>query len=216
MLIIKVWCLPHLEEAQLNQLHQSLVGAVVGIPKFGVKDEKGVVCLFPSDMMQYGLGEEVIVEVTGVKEMWSRPDTSSWDQLAARLGYAVREHIPNANIECFVYGFRPTNGYWSSGNSTSRTEIERIHDTIASLIKDAQLTASAKCYCEENNLDHKGACGHHNVLGALEHYKKEGAQLLEMTDGADFCSVADVYVDQIRKSHLLRKVHDALGWVIAD
>lgn len=216
MLVIKVWCLPRFEEAQLKQLHRSLVEAVVGIPKFGVKDEKGMVCLFPSDMMQYGLGEEIIVEVTGVKEMWLGNDTESWHQLAARIGYAVREHLPEAHIECFVYGFRPTNGYWSSENSTSRAEVERIYTTIMSLIEDAHKVAQDQCYCKENQLDHKGACSYHQFLGALLHYKKEGEQILAMTNGADFHSVADVYAGQIRKSYVLPQVRKAMGWATAD
>ena len=212
MLVIKVWCLPRLEEAQLNQLHQSLIGAVVGVPKFGVKDEKGVVCLFPSDMMQYGLGEEVIVEVTGVKEMWTGKDTDSWNQLAARLGHAIRGHVSEARVECFVYGFRPTNGHWSSDNSTSRAEVKRICVAIESLTENARVIAKTKCFCEENQSDHKGACHHHNLLGAFNYYQQQGANLLEVADDTVFSPLADVYVDEIRKSYLLQEVRSALGW----
>lgn len=114
MPVIKVWCLPKSEEEKLNELHQSIVRAVASVEELGVKDEvevtglfdkpertdeirqrlaeqigkavkgqfpdtelKDITCLFPPDMMQYGLGTEII-------------------------------------IECFVYPFQVSKGFWSS------------------------------------------------------------------------------------------------------
>ena len=66
MPVIKVWCLPAQNEVQLRELHQTIVTAVVSVSELKLKDENDMTCLFPPDQMQYGLGSEVIVEVTGL------------------------------------------------------------------------------------------------------------------------------------------------------
>ena len=113
MPVIKVWCLPQMTEEQLNKLHKNIVHAVVGITELGLKDESDMTCLFPPDMMRYGLGEEIIVEVTGLFE---KPERSKNVRrlLAAMLGLRVKEIFPNAHIECFIYPFHPEQGFWSS------------------------------------------------------------------------------------------------------
>lgn len=113
MPVIKVWCLPKMSEKQLNELHRNIVDAVISVEKLGLKDENDMTCLFPPDMMSYGLGEEIIVEVTGLFEKPERTEEVR-QLLATRLGREVHAMFPRATVECFVYPFRPALGFWRS------------------------------------------------------------------------------------------------------
>ena len=112
MPIIKVWCLPELEEAELNGLHQDIVKAVVGIRELGFKDENDMTCLFPADMMKYGLGSEIIVEISG---LFKKPERTPEviDSLAFQVGIAVSRRFREAKIERLVYPFNQTHGFWT-------------------------------------------------------------------------------------------------------
>jgi hypothetical protein len=112
MPIIKVWCLPHLEEEELNALHKDIVKAVVGIRELGFKDENDMTCLFPSDMMKYGLGSEIIVEISG---LFVKPErtASAIDSLAFQVGCAVSRRFQKAKIEVLVYPFNAAYGFWT-------------------------------------------------------------------------------------------------------
>ena len=114
MPVIKVWCLPAGQtESDLRRLHQNIVAAVVAVPELGVCDETKVTCLFPPDMMQYGLGSEVIVEVIGLFEKPERtPEVRN--RLAKNIGERVKFLYPKALVEVLVYPpFNPTvNGFW--------------------------------------------------------------------------------------------------------
>jgi len=113
MPVIKLWCLPQLTEAKLRKLHQSIVRAVISVPELGLKTQDDMTVLFPTDMMKYGLGEEVIVEVTGLFVKRTRtPEVRA--RLANHLGRAVQEHVPQAMIEVFVNPFKAEQGFWSS------------------------------------------------------------------------------------------------------
>lgn len=114
MPVIKVWCLPVVTESKLNELHQSIVRACMDIEELGIKNEKAVTCLFPPDMMKYGLGSEIIVEVTGLFEKHNRTDGVR-KRLAEKLGEAVKGQFPDTGlVECFVYPFNPSLGFWTS------------------------------------------------------------------------------------------------------
>jgi hypothetical protein len=111
MPVIKVWCLPDAGEAKLNELHKSIVRAVVDVSELGVRDEKDITCLFPSDMMKYGLGTEIIVEVSGLYE---KPERTAEvrQRLAQGLVDAVKEQFPDTEvIKCFVNPFNPSQGF---------------------------------------------------------------------------------------------------------
>ncbi|MEX0919345.1 MAG: hypothetical protein WDZ64_01180 [Parcubacteria group bacterium] len=112
--VIKVWCLPDTEESKLNELHQEIVRAVVSIEEIGVKSEKDITCLFPTDMMKYGLGTEIIVEATGLYEKPERTDEVR-QRLAESIGKAVQRQFPDTElVEVFVHPFNPLQGFWSS------------------------------------------------------------------------------------------------------
>ena len=117
MLVIKVWCLPVVDEAKLNKLHKSIVRAVVSIPELELKDEKDMTCLFPSDMMEYGLGSDIVVEVTELFVNTKYPNTVR-QLLAEQLGIAVNAQFPDADIvRCVIHPFSPYQGFWSSKHS---------------------------------------------------------------------------------------------------
>jgi hypothetical protein len=98
-LVIKVWCLPKMAEDQLRQLHVKIVAAVVGITVLRLKDENDMVCLFPPDMMSYGLGEEIIIEVTHCLLGGKR----ARQDLSIALRDAVKTMFPETRvIECIV------------------------------------------------------------------------------------------------------------------
>jgi hypothetical protein len=102
MLVVKVWCLPQMAEEKLRKLHRNIVRAVAYVKALGVQNETQMICLFPQDMMRYGLGEEIVIEVTGHdryqlhRELITRP-------LANSLGGAVRKMFPHAHIECSIF-----------------------------------------------------------------------------------------------------------------
>lgn len=114
MPVIKVWCLPSMEEERLNALHQAVVRGVCGVSELGLKDENDMTTLFPSDLMKFGLGTDIIVEITGLDDKPERTQEVR-NRLAHNVGGAVREFFPEAKVECFVHPFNhDQNGFWSS------------------------------------------------------------------------------------------------------
>jgi hypothetical protein len=116
MPVIKVWCLPaDRTEDDLRRLHQGIVAAVLSVPEPGLRSEHEMVCLFPPDLMQYGLGEEIVVEVTGLFE---KPECTLEvrNQLAQSIGERVETLYPEAMVEVFVYPFnQDVSGFWKAG-----------------------------------------------------------------------------------------------------
>lgn len=113
MPVIKLWCLPETDEDFLRALHVRVVTAVEHVEVLGLKGEAAMTVLFPKDMMSYGLGTEIVVEVTGLfKKPERTPEVQN--QLARNLGVAVKEFFPDAKVECFVNPFNPAQGFWSS------------------------------------------------------------------------------------------------------
>ncbi|KKS83537.1 MAG: hypothetical protein UV60_C0038G0001, partial [Parcubacteria group bacterium GW2011_GWA2_43_11] len=99
MLVIKVWCLPKSTEYKLNQIFESIVKAVESVPELDLKGKDSMKVLFPSDMVEFGLGTETIIE--GHLEKSDRT-VESRNRLAERLGVALKKYIPKANAECWV------------------------------------------------------------------------------------------------------------------
>jgi phenylpyruvate tautomerase PptA (4-oxalocrotonate tautomerase family) len=113
MPVIKVWCLPEQTEEQLQALHKNLVSAVVSVTELGLKDENEMTMLFPPDAMKYGLGSEIIVEVSSLFEGPKRTDEVR-QKLAENIGRVIQNFFPDALVECFIYPFKPSQGFWSS------------------------------------------------------------------------------------------------------
>lgn len=122
MPVIKVWCLPlNQSESDLNHLHRTIVKAVTAIKELGLQDENDMTCLFPSDLMSYGLGEEIIIEINGLFEKPERT-VKVHQRLAASVGAAVKKLYPGAKVECFVTSFDPYQGFWTSTELTAKKE----------------------------------------------------------------------------------------------
>ena len=114
MIVIKVWCLPSDQsEGDLNRLHQAIVKAAVSIPELRLGDENDMVCLFPTDLMKYGLGEEIIVDINGLPYI-PRKNATVCEQLARCVGESVSVLYPKARIECVVIRFSSSQGVWTS------------------------------------------------------------------------------------------------------
>ncbi|MDB5190392.1 MAG: hypothetical protein JWN49_718 [Parcubacteria group bacterium] len=54
----------NLSESRLREIHDETVSAFARIPGTGVANECNLLTFFPSDMLQYGLGDEIHIEVT--------------------------------------------------------------------------------------------------------------------------------------------------------
>ena len=94
MIKIKVWCLPiDQSEEDLNSLHQAIVKSVVSVSETETKNENDMVCLFPADLMKYGLGQEIIIEIDGLPIML-RNDMEVREQLAQFVSVVFVSFIP--------------------------------------------------------------------------------------------------------------------------
>ena len=112
MLTIKTWCLPgNLPEEKLNALHAAIVKAVISIPEAGIKDESGMLNLFPSDLMSYGLGTEISIEITKVPLSCNKVIRN---KLAMAVGRTVRAMFPEARVECEALPVNSDAGSWSA------------------------------------------------------------------------------------------------------
>jgi len=122
MPVIKVWCLPSGQtKDDLNRLHKAIVAAVVSIRELGLQSENDMTCLFPPDLMKYGLGEEIIVEISG---LFQKPERTQdvRQRLARNVGGVVKAFYHNAKIECFVATIDPLDGFWASAESEPRED----------------------------------------------------------------------------------------------
>ncbi len=100
--VIKVWCLPaRLSQKKLLELHNELVMAATQVEGLGVRGEEDMVNLFPSDRMTYGLGSEIVVEVTGLFD-FSKLDGRVAVSLTLYLGRAVKSLFPKAGVICYL------------------------------------------------------------------------------------------------------------------
>ncbi len=112
---ITVWCLPpDTSEEKLRDLHSAIVAAAVGIEELGLKDENDFLNLFPSDMMKYGAGTEIMIQVS---ELWEKPERTPvvLNRLAKALGEAVRVRFPEARTVAARIDplFKPErDGFW--------------------------------------------------------------------------------------------------------
>ncbi|MBP6974563.1 MAG: hypothetical protein KBB54_01320 [Candidatus Pacebacteria bacterium] len=153
MPVIKTWCLPKMEEKELHDLHNALVAAVVSIEELGYKSEKDMTLLYPSDLMQYGLGTDIVVEAT----MFEKPMCTSTvkQKLAKALGTVIQQKIPTAErVGCFVYSFNRPSGFWTSVLSEdgftqeqedilNSTKLEDLDISVRAMqcIKSAKITS---------------------------------------------------------------------------
>jgi len=116
MLKVKVWCLPNDSEIVLNSLYKSIVEALVSIPELSIKGEEDILCLFPPDLMKYGLGEEISIEINGLPFMFSKNEPVC-ERIAKCVGKSVSAIYPKARVECSVEEFNAYKKVWDSEKS---------------------------------------------------------------------------------------------------
>jgi hypothetical protein len=115
MPVIKVWCLPQMEEGKLSDLAPSNCWCGQWRQRTRTfRDENDMTTLFPSDLMKYGLGTDIIVEITGLDDKPERTH-DVLKRLAKNTGEAVSSFFPDAKVECFVHPFNHNQkGFWST------------------------------------------------------------------------------------------------------
>jgi len=111
MPIIKVWCLPkNITEERLKILCKSIITTVEGIAELGLAGKDAITVLFPSDRMEWGLGDEIVAEVA----IFNKPERT--DEVRARLaktiGTLLHGNFPSAKIECFIHPLERSSGFW--------------------------------------------------------------------------------------------------------
>jgi len=108
-LIVRVSCLPgNLTEDYLRFLHQKIVG--VSVKAYGIRDETSMLALFPKDMMTYGLGTEIFVEVIILKaseDIWGVRAS----QLRTELVKMISGEFPKAAVIGLLCNYKPED--WS-------------------------------------------------------------------------------------------------------
>lgn len=119
MPVIKVWCLPKVGERKLNQVFKGIVSAVESVSELGLKGEQSMTILFPTDMMKYGLGTEIIVEVTG---LFVKPERTPEvrQRLAEAIRCVIRGFFEKAMVEVFVFPFDPAQGFSMNPRAVQR------------------------------------------------------------------------------------------------
>jgi len=95
-LVVKVWCLPARGEEELRAFHKSLVATVVE-QDVGVQDENDMITLFPRDMMDYGLGKEILVEIFDFPFL---ADINKKGLLVGNVCSTVKQSFPDAQVQC--------------------------------------------------------------------------------------------------------------------
>lgn len=117
MPVIQVWCLPEgISEKDFINLFNDIVSAVVEVRELGLKDMHDMTILFPPDRMRYGLGEDIIIEIS---KLFDKPERTAEvrNRLAGKVGGVIKKYFPDAYVECFVETFDPQSpkvGFWAS------------------------------------------------------------------------------------------------------
>jgi len=120
--VIKVWCLPKSSERKLNQLFESIVQTMESFPELGLKGKDSMIVLFPPDMMKFGLGTEIVIEVTNLFLRTVTVDIR--DRLAQKLGMRLKKFFPKAMVQCNVYPFDPEQGFWTNPRMGLRRKLD--------------------------------------------------------------------------------------------
>lgn len=115
MVKVTVWCLPKMEEKELEALFDEIFEALKHAWLITlVQTEKDELILFPADNMSYGLGQEILAEVAGmpIVTMDATEAESSREQLARQIGRILTNRFPSANVECRVHPHDPYVKIW--------------------------------------------------------------------------------------------------------
>ena len=90
--VIKVWCLPNCVESAYEGLFQSIVKRLIITGE--IKTEDDLLVLFPPDLMRYGLGREIFVEID-----WPNcPNSHDGPEILDRVMRVVSNFWPSASV----------------------------------------------------------------------------------------------------------------------
>ena len=114
MPVIKVWGLPDdLSENDLLELYEKINNVVVSVKGLNLSKED-LTILFPADRMKYGLGDEIIIEISGFFQKHAMLQ-SVFNRLAESVGETVKHFFSNTEkVECLVHPFNQNDAFWSS------------------------------------------------------------------------------------------------------
>ncbi len=130
MPIVKVWCLPDgLTEDDLRAIHKSIVAEAVG-QDVGIKDETMMTVLFPPDMMKYGLGSEIIIEVLTGLFVRRGLGADAREKFAKAMVRAVKKLYPKPMVECFIYPFQQEDGFYNCPEGERVPEERRVNPSL--------------------------------------------------------------------------------------
>lgn len=113
MIVVKVWGLPMLGGNKLKEIFKEVVESLSSVWDTGVQNERDVLILFPTDMMVYGLGMEVLVEIDG--HSTNHLTVSQEELVTGGVGRVIKKHVPDANVAVVISTFNERNrAMWAS------------------------------------------------------------------------------------------------------
>ena len=94
MFVVKVWCLPEGSEKDLESLFRAIVRTAKRFADdLQVRNKRDMLCLFPSDRMSYGLGQEILVELSGRARIII-------EEVGPYFGRVILEKYPKTRVIC--------------------------------------------------------------------------------------------------------------------
>ncbi|MFA4998871.1 MAG: hypothetical protein WC514_02520 [Candidatus Paceibacterota bacterium] len=102
--LLKVWCLPaEMQEGDFQSLFQELLSALKNVSDKIVRNEKDVTILFPTDRMQWGLGQDIVAEADC---LFYSSSVESVDHvridLAEKIAHTLKKRFPKATVRSFA------------------------------------------------------------------------------------------------------------------
>ena len=101
-------------ESKLKDFWKSLRAIVANVTELGlIKDQVKV--FFPPDLLQEGLGEEIIIEIKGLFDKPKERTNEVRNRLCEKVGCVATAFFPEALIEVLIEPpYNPDWGYWTS------------------------------------------------------------------------------------------------------
>jgi hypothetical protein len=99
--VIKIWCLPlDLTQKEYRNVQQTIVKVVESFKDFKLKGEESMIVLFPQDLMEYGLGTEIVIEGTSFPARGI--SLATWEDIAKALCVAIKRIFSEAHVQSTV------------------------------------------------------------------------------------------------------------------
>lgn len=112
--VITAYLLPgHWSEKDYNQYFKELLRAARSVPSLRVQSEQDFIVLFPKDLMVYGVGTEIVINVD-VPAHFMLGDGQA-DEAVSAIFQVTQDLLPDAYIQCRLHKFDVTCGYWATG-----------------------------------------------------------------------------------------------------